>query len=95
MCKSEGGQLCLSDPIKIDKTSHAPIWRSKRSKRVIDATKNNLESREEFEKKHPFDERVKKLITEVLSKTNGCYKKELDSLLSLNFQSFEKSNTMA
>jgi len=34
-------------------------------------------------------------ITEVLSKTNGCYKKELDSLLSLNFQSFKKSEIMA
>jgi len=34
-------------------------------------------------------------ITEVLSKTNGCHKKELDSLLSLNFQSFGKSNVMA
>jgi transposase len=36
-----------------------------------------------------------KSITEVLSKTNGCYKKELDSLLSLNFQSFKKSVIMA
>jgi transposase len=36
-----------------------------------------------------------KSITEVLSKTNGCYKKELDSLLSLKFQSFKKSNIMA
>ena len=34
-------------------------------------------------------------ITQVLSKTNGCYKKELDSLLSLNFQSFKKSRIMA
>ena len=34
-------------------------------------------------------------ITEVLSKTNGCYKKELDSWLSLNFQSFKKSYIIA
>jgi len=36
-----------------------------------------------------------KSITKCLEKTNGCYKKELDSLLSLNFQSFSKSYLMA
>jgi transposase len=35
-----------------------------------------------------------KSITEVLAETNGCFKKELDSLLSLNFQSFKKSQIM-
>jgi transposase len=35
-----------------------------------------------------------KSITKCLEKTNGCYKKELDSLLSLNFQSFSKSYLM-
>jgi transposase len=34
-------------------------------------------------------------ITDVLSKMNGCYKKELDSWLSLNFQSFKKSYIIA
>lgn len=31
-------------------------------------------------------------ISQCLAKTSGCYKKELDSLLSLNFQSFSKSH---
>lgn len=31
-------------------------------------------------------------ILQCLAKTSGCYKKELDSLLSLNFQSFSKSH---
>lgn len=62
VCKSDGGQLCLSEPITIDKKSHAPIWRSKRSKRVVTATINDLESREEFEKNHPFDDRVKQFV---------------------------------
>ena len=35
-----------------------------------------------------------KSITEVLSETNGCFKKELDSLLAFNFQSFKKSQIM-
>jgi hypothetical protein len=32
-----------------------------------------------------------KTISQCLAKTNGYYKKELDSFLSLNFQSFSKS----
>jgi transposase len=34
-------------------------------------------------------------ISQCLAKTSGCYKKELDSLLSLNFQSFSKSHIIA
>jgi transposase len=34
-------------------------------------------------------------ISQCLRKTSSCYKKELDSLLSLNFQSFSKSHIIA
>ena len=46
-------------------------------------------------KYYPDFDSFKKSITEVLAKTNGCYKKELDSLLSLKFQSFKNSKIMA
>ena len=39
-------------------------------------------------------EAFSKAILQCLSKTNNSYKKELDSLLSLNFQSFSKSHIM-
>jgi len=46
-------------------------------------------------KYYPDFDSFTKSITEVLAKTNGCYKKELDSLLSLKFQSFKNSKIMA
>jgi transposase len=37
----------------------------------------------------------KKAISQCLAKTDGCYKNELNSYLSLNFQSFSKSQIVA
>lgn len=43
---------------------------------------------------YPDFDSFTKAITQCLAKTNGDYKKELDSFLSLNFQSFSKSHIM-
>jgi transposase len=47
-----------------------------------------------YSKYYPDFDSFTKAIAQCLAKTNGDYKKELDSFLSLNFQSFSKSHIM-
>ena len=44
---------------------------------------------------YPDFDSFKEAISQCLAKTDGCYKKELNSFLSLNFQSFAKSQIVA
>jgi transposase len=48
-----------------------------------------------YSKYYPDFESFTEAISQCLSKTNGYYKKELDSLLSIKFQTFTKSKIMA
>ncbi len=47
-----------------------------------------------YSKYYPDFDSFTKAIEQCLAKTNGDYKKELDSFLSLNFQSFSKPHIM-
>jgi len=62
VCKTENDQLCLSEPIIVSKSSEAPVRGSRRTQRIVTAARAESESQRDFEKRHPFDDRVKAFL---------------------------------
>lgn len=51
-----------SEPITIEKESRSPVFISRRKSTVVADTKNNYPSAGEFERKYPFDPRVREFV---------------------------------
>ncbi len=81
--KMQDGRLLTSVSVRVSRTSPAPIWLSRSTARVVSAERSDYDSTDEFEKAHPFDNRVKEFLNFPLYNFINYHEEEI-SIIAFN-----------